>query len=143
MGGEPTDIDDPGELIRALEASRLLPENTLGGLLSISCGLGGAQLPQEAVAVGVEGLGLVNGGPEVPVPVATPQQEDVDMLDIERPEDPAKLDPLAATAEGGDTAKADEDKEVEAENKIDRAVLRDIELEVMEMRASMELQALH
>merc|ERR1712060_244701 len=49
----------------------------------------------------------------------------------------------AATAEGGDTAKADEDKEVEAENKIDRAVLRDIELEVMEMRASMELQGLH
>jgi len=171
LDGEPLDVSDMGDLLRAIEASRQPLDNCLGGLSGGvdgsngglgSVALGGALLSQSSPAsgellssasdevVGVVCSGTVEttGSPTEPSAStvegasAPPQQaeqrpQDEDTLDIERPEDPAALE-----------VSADDDVETRclvggAGSRIDHEVLRSIELEVMELRASLETQGLH
>jgi len=156
-----------------VEATRQPPDDNLGGGVrddingsSASLGsnaLAATGLPQAPDAVGA----LANASDEVvgvvllaetSVSAETTQLEQPaslaaesatidteDMLDIERPEDPAALEPDAAA--GDDTATGPTDPgsggEEAAAPKIEHGVLRNIELEVMELRASLETQALH
>merc|ERR1712151_1155031 len=76
-------------------------------------------------------------------------EETEDMLDIERPEDPAAFEPLADLATDGvvdnnaETITLETTLNDHPSCRIDRVVLRNIELEVMELRASLEPQGLH
>jgi len=71
------------------------------------------------------------------------QREDAeDMLDIERPEDPVTLEVTADDEGAGAEAEALPLTE-DAGSRIEHTVLRNIELEVMELRASLETQGLH
>lgn len=158
LDGEPLDVSDMGDLLRAVEACRQPLENCLGGLLGmngsnngLSTSLAGVLLSQatsyEPTSASDEVVGVVSGSEEAggqaaepedaPPPRRSPDDAE-DMLDIERPEDPNALE--VSADEGDAEAPPPSDG---AAGRIEHKVLRNIELEVMELRASLETQGLH
>jgi len=155
LDGEPLDLSDMGDLLRAVEASRLPLENCLGGNSGDSGlgTLGGTLLSHQPPpgsgdsAASDEVVGYVFSGGEptaegAPAPPQPPDQrppdDAEDMLDIERPEDPFSLEVNDNDGEAEAPHLADG-----AGSRIEHKVLRNIELEVMELRASLETQGLH
>jgi len=167
LDGKRLELGDLSALLRIVEATRQPPDGNLGGgfrddVNGSSAGLGSSPLaatglPQEPDALGAvshasdEVVGVVLSA-ETDCPAentlerpASPPAESAtvdteDMLDIERPEDPSVLEPDAAAGEDAATGSGAEEA---AAPKIDHGVLRNIELEVMELRASLETQGLH
>lgn len=168
LDGQPMSTSDPGAILRLLEATRLMSDSCLGGDFGGGRHLAGpfsdllAMLEQPQRAPSPEPVVKespfamagaakrlrpvedddVDGQPIPPLdPPAEkiPASTDDGLLDIERPEDPAKL---AIDADPVETAGSSAEPEAAA-SKMDRDVLRGIELEVMELRASLETQGLH
>lgn len=142
LDGLPMDFVDPSDVLCAMAAARV-ESYTLGGgsaLLASDGRLGGSPLLVGQAGHVDEDL---DGEPVMPPDPPTPELDDPDLLDIERPEDPASLEPTATIS--SERAADNELPPVTASDgsKLDHAVLRNIELEVMEMRASLEMQGLH
>jgi len=163
LDGESIDIEDPGDFLRFAEASQAIPETFLGGYLGIVSsrtngrtrsrrdlaspvtGSLGAASPSASLPAAVSSTADVDGSP---ISSSTKRPKEVhadveDVLDIERPEDPAKLERFSEVA--GESIFPDTEalQPETATSKMEHAVLRNIELEVMELRASLETQGLH
>eukprot|EP00927_Polykrikos_kofoidii_P045087 TRINITY_DN3894_c0_g1_i1.p1 TRINITY_DN3894_c0_g1~~TRINITY_DN3894_c0_g1_i1.p1 ORF type:complete len:1165 (+),score=247.60 TRINITY_DN3894_c0_g1_i1:210-3704(+) len=166
LDGDPMESLDPGELLRLAELTALTVNPCgIGGLLLGSCSGGGDSLNDGLN--GSLGMHSTPGDVAGSLPVRADCGQDAtttvgnhalvagserqrsdeadDMLDIERPEDPKRLDPAGldgvdgglSVSGGFGTAFCST-----SARSIDHGLLRNIELEVMEMRASLENQGL-
>lgn len=160
--GEPMDIDVHVELLHVAELEALVFPTNSTGLIGTSrypdspggaVGSDGeviAGMTESAIGTRIVVVDATAGAAaDQPPVVAAPPQAEVqtppagaggDSLDIERPEDPAAFDPHARAQEahGTDAGGA----AAEGKSRVDRGALRRIELEVMELRASLENQGL-
>jgi len=127
LDGEPLDIVDPGELLRAVEKARRRASPGLGGALMVKTLQSPAPVvPPAPSRDACERVPSFDSG----------QTSTHDTRDIENSKDPASLEP-------GDEVSSELPVSATSASKLDRGLLRTIELEVMELRASLEIQGLH
>jgi hypothetical protein len=129
LDGEPVNLSDIDVIVDIMELTRVIPETNLGRCSPDMLRYGGE--PPSPVAESVE------AGNEPPTP--PPEEESPpfeDMLDIEKPDAARDAESLQESQRTSST------KDSSGRKEIDNDVLRDIELEVMELRASLETQGL-
>eukprot|EP00933_Yihiella_yeosuensis_P015578 TRINITY_DN13549_c0_g3_i1.p1 TRINITY_DN13549_c0_g3~~TRINITY_DN13549_c0_g3_i1.p1 ORF type:complete len:1097 (-),score=293.80 TRINITY_DN13549_c0_g3_i1:124-3414(-) len=163
LDGIPMEFDSPGSIYSAIETAKKVLRAPEVSMLFDYYGNVGAAGSRDVLAVSehdIAALAVLGAPPVIQSKKAsTISKEDIDgvavksktesarqskaahddeeMLDIERPEDPSKLDFEA------NTAVEEETKSSTTASTIDHKLLRDIELEVMELRASLELKGTH
>ncbi|CAE7355180.1 RRC1 [Symbiodinium microadriaticum] len=136
LDGEPLELSTPGEIFQAVELAKQAPE----ALASYLGTVGGAE---ELLGNFVLGAALVESSPSEEVisvisaeetqgrAQEAAQDDSQEMLDIQRPD------------AGQGSSKEEASPEEQPASEATQALLGDIELEVMELRASLELKGIH
>mmetsp|Transcript_71873 Transcript_71873/g.113871 ORF Transcript_71873/g.113871 Transcript_71873/m.113871 type:complete len:1139 (+) Transcript_71873:152-3568(+) len=138
LDGEAVDLRDIDVIVDLMELARVIPENNLA-----RCSPDVLRYGNQAPAS--PPMDPMDTNPE-PADSKAPEEDSPpfeDMLDIERPGDHYRLDNVEDNAESlQESHRTSSTKESDGKKEIDHDVLRDIELEVMELRASLETQGL-
>lgn len=125
LDGEPIELSTPGEIYNAVEMAK--------------------QAPEAASYLGTVGPGAVLGAVMNPSPAASAAEEVVSVISMEETttdEEMLDIRP-SSTSEKEEVPIAEGKSGAEVSERSPQSLLRDIELEVMELRASLELKGLH
>jgi len=150
LDGEYVDLSDLGVLMEYIDLVRMNdPVDNLGGcVLEDASAIGGGPSPSPEREF-MAGLGVParppapspssGGEPTPPGPNSSPSQDEEDQMAIEKLlEDPSALE-IPTKDSTPETLPVDADR---GKKEMDKATLRDIDLEVDELRASLEIQGL-